>query len=86
MLFGLRRIKMPCNCDGIKEELALMREQVGLMRHHSNQNYVLLIEIRDRIMAESANIMQFLYPVAMEKAPKSLEEVVLAGMVIKNES
>lgn len=76
---------MPCNCDGIKEELAFMREQVEMMRHHSNENYVLLIEIRDRIMAEYANIMQFLYPVAMEKAPKSLEEVVLAGMVIKNE-
>lgn len=76
---------MPCNCDGIKEELAFMREQVEMMRHHSNENYVLLIEIRDRIMAEYANIMQFLYSLAMDKAHKSLEEVVLAGMVIKNE-
>lgn len=64
---------MPCNCDEIKEQLELMREQIELMRRHSSENYMLLIEVRDKIGAECANIMSFLYPLAMKEASKEIQ-------------
>ena len=62
--------------DEVKEQLELMREQVEMMRHHSNENYALLIEIRDKIGSECANIMSFLYPLAMKEASREIENAI----------